>query len=166
MDKKNKGENFQINLNPNEVKILYTDMIHMNTNEDGVTFDICQKVGATNQLQVVSRIGMSRNHAKKFVKKLSELLALTEGQSRPLANVAKLINTLSAYYVSFVEIARLPNEPVYVVVTGSGEEAIIADASDFAAPVASLQFILTNIKMGESKPVKIDLRFDKPVLTY
>ncbi len=93
-------------------------------------------------------------------------LPLTEGQSRPLANVAKLINTLSAYYVSFVEIARLPNEPVYVVVTGSGEEAIIADASDFAAPVASLQFILTNIKMGESKPVKIDLRFDKPVLTY
>lgn len=82
MDKKDKNENFQINLNPNEVKIFYTDMIFMNTNEDGVIFDICQKVGSTNQMQVVSRIGMSRNHAKKFVKKLSELLALTEGQSQ------------------------------------------------------------------------------------
>ena len=82
MDKKGKENNFQINLNPNEVKILYTDMVFMNTNEDGVTFDICQKVGSTNQIQVVSRVGMSRNHAKKFVKKLSELLALTEGQSQ------------------------------------------------------------------------------------
>lgn len=82
MDKKEKNGNFQINLNPNDVKIFYTDMVFMNTNEDGVTFDICQKVGSSNQMQVVSRIGMSRNHAKKFVKKLSELLALTEGQSQ------------------------------------------------------------------------------------
>lgn len=73
---------FNINLNPETTHILYTDVIFMNTNEDGIVLDIAQKVGGTNQLQVVSRIGMSRQHAKKFAKKLSELLALTEGQSQ------------------------------------------------------------------------------------
>ena len=75
-------QQFQINLNPEKVNILYTDTIFMNVNDDGVTFDICQKVGNSNQLQAVSRIGMSRDHAHKFVKKLSEILALTHGHSQ------------------------------------------------------------------------------------
>lgn len=74
--------NFQINLNPEKVAILYTDTVFMNVNDDGVIFDICQKVGNSTQLQVVSRIGMSREHAHKFVKKLSEILALTHGHSQ------------------------------------------------------------------------------------
>lgn len=82
MADKQKDQNFNINLNPAHTPILYTDMVYMNVNEDGVIFDICQKVGPTNQFQVVSRIGMSRDHAKKFVKKLSEILALTMGQSQ------------------------------------------------------------------------------------
>ena len=73
---------FQIKLNPETVHILYTDTIFMNVNDDGVTLDVCQKVGSTNQLQVVTRIGMSRDHAQKFVKKLSEILALTVGHSQ------------------------------------------------------------------------------------
>jgi hypothetical protein len=80
---KNKEE-FQINVNPHETPILYTDSIFMTTNEDGIVLDVCQKVGSTNQIHVVSRIGMSRDHAKKFVKKLSELLALTEGKSQTI----------------------------------------------------------------------------------
>lgn len=75
-------KNMNVNVNPHGTPILYTDTILMSTNEDGVVFDICQKIGATNQMHVVSRIGMSRIHAKKFVKKLSELLALTEGRSQ------------------------------------------------------------------------------------
>lgn len=81
MDPK-KQEQVNINLNPEKTQILYTDSLVMNTNEDGLTIDVCQKVGSTNQLHVVSRIGMSREHAKKFVKKLSELLALTEGHGQ------------------------------------------------------------------------------------
>ncbi len=80
-DKINNKE-FQVNLDPKTTPILYTDVIFMNTNEDGLTLDVCQKIGSTNQLQVVGRIGMSRIHAKKFAKKLSELLALTEGKSQ------------------------------------------------------------------------------------
>lgn len=79
---KTEESEFKINLNPEKSPILYTDLIFMNTNEDGITLDICQKIGPSNQLNIVSRIGMSRNHAKKFVKKLSELLAMTEGQSQ------------------------------------------------------------------------------------
>lgn len=75
-------QQLNINLNPTTTPILYTDAVIMNTNEDGVTFDVCQKVGSTNQVQVISRVGMSRDHAKKFAKKLTELLALTEGTSQ------------------------------------------------------------------------------------
>ena len=74
-------EKINININP-DIKIFYTDMVFMNVNEDGVTLDVCQKVGNSNQYQVVSRIGMSRVHAEKFVKKLSEILALTMGQTQ------------------------------------------------------------------------------------
>jgi len=73
---------FQINVDPKTTPILYTDVIFMNTNEDGLMLDVCQKIGSTNQLQVVARIGMSRIHAKKFIKKLSELLVMTEGKSQ------------------------------------------------------------------------------------
>ena len=69
-----------INLNPENTKILYTDMIYMNINEDGVTLDVCQKVGPTNQFHVVSRIGMSREHAKKLTTELSKILALTSAR--------------------------------------------------------------------------------------
>lgn len=79
---KNDDTQFQVNLNPEKVNILYTDTVFMNVNDDGVIFDICQKVGNSTQLQVVSRIGMSREHANKFVKKLSEILALTHGHSQ------------------------------------------------------------------------------------
>ncbi len=71
-----------VNLNPEKTTILYTDTIFMNANDDGVIIDICQKVGNSNQVQVVSRIGMSREHAQKFVKKLSEILALTHGHTK------------------------------------------------------------------------------------
>ena len=74
-------EKININISP-DIKIFYTDMVFMNVNEDGITFDVCQKVGNSTQYQVVSRIGMSRNHAQKFTKKLSELLALTMGQAQ------------------------------------------------------------------------------------
>ncbi len=92
-------------------------------------------------------------------------LPLVEGESSLSLNLAQLLNTLSAYYVSFTEVARLPDE-TYVVKTTLGPEAVMKAEADFTSPVASLQFILTNIKIGEISPVKIDLRFDKPILTY
>lgn len=77
-----KKENLNINLNPAQTPILYTDMVHMNTSEDGVTFDFCQKAGGSGQYHVVSRIGMSRDHAQKLAKKLGDILMLTTAHTQ------------------------------------------------------------------------------------
>ena len=77
-----KHDEIKMNLNSEYISILYTDIVFMHVNNGGITFDICQKVGSSNQVQVVSRIGMSREHANKFVKKLAEILALTHGHSQ------------------------------------------------------------------------------------
>lgn len=69
-----------IDVNLDSTPILYTDNIFMTTNENGVVLDICQKLGPTNKMRIVSRVGMSREHAKKFLNELGKLLALTEGQ--------------------------------------------------------------------------------------
>ncbi|MBU2051924.1 MAG: FtsQ-type POTRA domain-containing protein [Patescibacteria group bacterium] len=90
---------------------------------------------------------------------------LVEGESAMSLELAKLINTLAAYYVNFEFLTRLP-EDGYLVKTTAGPEAVIPVNEDLASRVGSLQFILTNIKIGERNPTKIDLRFDKPILTY
>lgn len=81
-EQKNQQNEIALNINLDTTPILYTDNILMSTNEDGIVFDVCQKLGVTNQMRVVSRIGMSRTHAKKFVKEMGRLLAMTEGQIR------------------------------------------------------------------------------------
>lgn len=85
MDKdKNKAEEVQLNVNVNfdTTPIVYTDSIQFTTNEDGVVFDVMQRLMSSNQVRIVSRIGMSRSHAKKLVTELGRLLALTEGQGK------------------------------------------------------------------------------------
>lgn len=68
----------QVSLNPDTTPILYTDEIHMTTNDFGLVMDVIQKLGATNQGRVVTRIGMSREHARAFTQELGKLLLLTE----------------------------------------------------------------------------------------
>ena len=85
MDKdKNKTEDVPLNINVNfdTTPILYTDNIQFTTNEDGVVFDVMQRLINTNQVRIVSRVGMSRSHAKKLVEELGRLLVLTEGQGK------------------------------------------------------------------------------------
>lgn len=66
-----------IDINPESTPILYTDNILIRSNNMGVTLDVCQLVGP-KRLKVTSRIGMSREHAKKFVAELGRTLAMTE----------------------------------------------------------------------------------------
>lgn len=82
MDQKDAPQNVSVNVNLDITPILYTDNIFMTTNEDGVVLDVAQKLGTTNQIRIVSRVGMSRSHAKKFVKELGKLLAMTEGSNQ------------------------------------------------------------------------------------
>ena len=83
MDDKNKktGE-AQININLDTTPVLYTDNVFMTANPEGVVLDVGQRVGSTNQVRIVARVGMSRSHAKKFVEELGKLLAVSEGKNQ------------------------------------------------------------------------------------
>lgn len=76
----NKNEQ-KVNLNPDTTPVLYTDNIYMTSHEFGIVIDFGQKLGPTNETKIVSRIGMSREHAKKFIAELGKMIAITEGQS-------------------------------------------------------------------------------------
>lgn len=71
-----------MSVNLDTTPIFYTDMVSMTTNPDGVVFDVMQRLGPTNQIRVVTRVGMSREHAKKFTQELGKLLLITEGQAQ------------------------------------------------------------------------------------
>ncbi len=76
---KNKHKHsLSLTLNPDTTPILYTDEIHISTNDYGVVMDIVQKIGDDEQGRVVSRVGMSRDHAVAFTQELGKLLLLTE----------------------------------------------------------------------------------------
>ncbi len=72
----------QVSINLDSTPILYTDNINMTTNENGVVLNVMQALGPTNQVRIVARVGMSRDHAKKFVERLGQLLVITEGKGQ------------------------------------------------------------------------------------
>ena len=80
IDMNRKPGEVQISVNLDSTPVLFTDNINMTVNPDGIVLDIMQRLGPTNQVRFVSRIGMSREHAKKFLKKLGELLLKSEGE--------------------------------------------------------------------------------------
>jgi ABC-type transport system involved in Fe-S cluster assembly fused permease/ATPase subunit len=80
MDKKDEKPNVNMIVNSEKTMILYTDNVFMSVNEDGIVFDIGQKVAVTNNVTIVTRIGMSKSHAKKVLHELGKLLAMSEGQ--------------------------------------------------------------------------------------
>lgn len=80
MASKNTKKRLAVNVNLDTTPILYTDNIFISVNEDGIVLDVGQKLGPTNQMRIVARVGMSRNHAKKFLNEMGKLLLMTEGQ--------------------------------------------------------------------------------------
>ncbi len=75
-----KQQEIAVDINPEITPIFYTDNISMTANHDGLVLDVMQRIGNTNRARVVARIGMSRDHAKKFAQELSKLLAITQEQ--------------------------------------------------------------------------------------
>lgn len=76
--KKKLDQKVSLNINLDTTPILYTDNIFMTVNKFGLILDVGQKVG--DQIRIVARLGMSREHAKKFVTELGKLLVVTEGK--------------------------------------------------------------------------------------
>ncbi|HOR23348.1 MAG TPA: DUF3467 domain-containing protein [Candidatus Saccharibacteria bacterium] len=61
-----------------DIKVLYTDMVNVNANRYGLIMDFFQGFGSDNQSIAISRIGMSREHAKNLVKILQKTLESSE----------------------------------------------------------------------------------------
>jgi len=57
-----------------ELKISYTDMVHVTVNKYGVVVNFMQNGGANSQPTVVSRLGMSKEHALSVVEVLSRTI--------------------------------------------------------------------------------------------
>ncbi len=64
----------QISIDPKNNQILYTDHIHVTSSPFGLVLDIGQKMGPTTKAFIVSRIGMSAEHAKALVNLLNRAL--------------------------------------------------------------------------------------------
>jgi transcriptional regulator with XRE-family HTH domain len=70
---------------PANIKIEYTDMVHVQANEFGVVVSFMQSAGPAGQPMIVSRLGMSREHAQNVLETLQQTL----GQSEPISKSPK-----------------------------------------------------------------------------
>lgn len=63
---------------PDSVAVLYSDSTFFTISDYGVVLDFAQRMGPTNQQNIVARIGMSKEHARVLIEKLSGLLLSNE----------------------------------------------------------------------------------------
>ncbi len=84
-DKNKQPQAVNLNVNFDSTPVLFTDNVIMTTNENGFVMNVMQQLINTNQVRVVARIGMSREHAKKLAGEMGKLLAMTEGQRQTAA---------------------------------------------------------------------------------
>lgn len=63
---------------PADLKVVYTDMVHVMVNDFGVVMNFMQSTGNSQQPLAVSRIGMSKEHAKSVIAILEKSLKQAE----------------------------------------------------------------------------------------
>ena len=68
---------------PFDVRIAYTDMANVAANKYGVTINFMQSDGPNRQPLVVSRLGMSKEHAQSLIDMLQKVLQETQPKSLP-----------------------------------------------------------------------------------
>lgn len=66
-----------------DVRILYTDMVHIKANNHGVVLNFLQSLGPDNHNMAVARIGMSQEHAKTMLKVLQQTIKATNPKKSP-----------------------------------------------------------------------------------
>ena len=67
---------------PQDARILYTDMTHTSASNHGVTINFMQSAGPLGKPMIVSRLGMSRDHAENLLKLLQEVLRTDDTPSQ------------------------------------------------------------------------------------
>ncbi len=63
---------------PMDLRVVYTDMVHVMINDFGVIMNFMQGAGQGNQPLAVARIGMSKEHAKSVLEILDKSLKQAE----------------------------------------------------------------------------------------
>ena len=65
-----------------ELKINYTDLVHVSVNNFGLVLNFMQNAGPNNQPMVVSRLGMSREHALSVIEVMSDAIKKSVEQDK------------------------------------------------------------------------------------
>lgn len=78
----NKGPGMDVNINLDSTPILYTDNIFITAGPEGIVLDFSQKLITTNKVRIVARVGMSREHAKRFAEQFEAMLKVAEGKAQ------------------------------------------------------------------------------------
>ena len=67
-----------------DVRILYTDMVHVKSNRHGLVINFLQSLGSDDHTVAVSRVGMSHAHAESLLEVLQKTLQETKKQQQML----------------------------------------------------------------------------------
>lgn len=67
---------------PIDNKVVYTDAMHANVNDHGVILQFMQQIPNIQQPTIVSRVGMSREHAEKVIEVLTQTLKQYDANSK------------------------------------------------------------------------------------
>ena len=68
---------------PHDARIVYTDMLQVMVNNYGVIMNFMQGAGPSNQPLAVSRVGMSKEHARTIIDVLQKTLDQAENTKKP-----------------------------------------------------------------------------------
>ncbi len=74
---------------PADARVVYTDMLSVTSNDYGVVINFMQNNGPTNQPMIVSRLGMSKEHAEHVLTSLHQVLASTKPKLLPSRTLDK-----------------------------------------------------------------------------
>ncbi len=80
---KNTGSVQQVTVMPMDVRIVYTDLVHVMVSKYGVVMNFMQGAGPNGQPLAIARVGMSKEHARSIVKVLEDTLSQSEEISKP-----------------------------------------------------------------------------------
>lgn len=73
-----------VGINPVDVRVVYTDMVQVSVNNYGVVVNFLQGAGPNNQTLAVSRVGMSKEHARSVIEVLQKTLDQSEQPPKQL----------------------------------------------------------------------------------
>lgn len=65
-----------------DLKINYTDLVHVSVNNFGLVLNFMQHSGPSNNPMVVARLGMSKDHAKSVIAVMGDAIAKSEEQDK------------------------------------------------------------------------------------